>query len=79
MLGGDWLEHWKAGGDEDHGSIEDDSRAMVRSHLICQVFTSKIVYFSHNDLHNLPCSYRGATNKIFPSVENQKESPLSFV
>ena len=32
MLGGDWSEHWKTGGDEDHGSTVDGSRAMVRSH-----------------------------------------------
>ena len=32
MLGGDWSEHWMAGGGEDHGSLEDNSRAMMRSH-----------------------------------------------
>ena len=32
MLGGDWSEHEMTGGDEDHGSIRDDFRAMVRSH-----------------------------------------------
>ena len=32
MLGGDWSEHWMTGGDGDHVSTVDGSRAMVRSH-----------------------------------------------
>ena len=32
MLGGDWLEHWKAGGDEDHGSIEDNGEVTLPPH-----------------------------------------------
>ena len=45
MLGGDWSEHWMTGGDEDHGSTVDGSRAMVRSQGDGDIFSSDLSHF----------------------------------